>query len=82
MADPEGLADLARHHISEGYYPIGSFRDPNNPDRVTFTNLLGTELVRRDNTINRVPYRLRDTVLTSNGTRLVVIDDVLMPREQ
>jgi hypothetical protein len=80
MADRQALADVARHHISEGYYPVGSFRDPNDPDRATFTNLLGTELVRRNNAIDRVPYELLETVSTSSGSRLLVINTVLIPR--
>jgi uncharacterized surface protein with fasciclin (FAS1) repeats len=83
MADPEALADVARYHISEGYYPIGSFRNSDNPRRVDLTNLLGMDLVRRaDGTINGVAVRHVETALVSNGTRLIVIGQVLQPPEQ
>lgn len=83
MADPETLADVARYHISEGYYPIGSFRNPDNPRRIDLTNLLGMDLVRRaDGTINGVAVEQVETVLVSNGTRVIVIGQVLQPPEQ
>jgi len=83
MADPEALADLARYHISEGYYPIGSFRNPDNPRRIDLTNLLGIDLVRRaDGTINGVAVDQEDSVLVSDGTRITVIGQVLTPPEQ
>ncbi len=83
MADPQVLADVARYHISEGYYPSGSFRNPDNARRIDLTNLLGMDLVRRaDGTINGVAVEQVETALVSNGTRVIVIGQVLQRPEQ
>jgi uncharacterized surface protein with fasciclin (FAS1) repeats len=82
MADPEALADVARYHISEGYYPSGSFRNPDNPRRIDLTNLLGMELVRRaDGTINGISVPQLETIMVRNGTRIIAIGQVLQPAE-
>lgn len=63
--------------------PIGSFHNPDNPRRIDLTNLLGMELVHRaDGTINGVAVEQVETALASNGTRLIVINQVLQPPEQ
>jgi hypothetical protein len=65
------------------HYPIGSFHNPDNPRRIDLTNLLGMDLMHRaDGTINGVAVRQVETVLVSNGTRVIVIGQVLQPPEQ
>ncbi len=65
------------------HYPIGSFHNPNNPRRIDLTNLLGMDLARRaDGTINGLAVEQVETVLVSNGTRVIVIGQVLQLPEQ
>ncbi len=83
MADPEGLADLVRYHVVEGYYPRGGLTGEEGHIRV-LTNLLGMKLELLAN-----PFNINGTIVSdlqsymvANGSRVVPITAVLMPPEQ
>lgn len=87
-ADTEAMADVARHHIVEGYYSYGSFLDvgdaltvpTDTPGRIVITNLLGAELEHRyEGVINGVDVPVISAAMLSNGTRVRVIAQVLLP---
>ena len=88
MADPEVMADVARYHIVEAYYSYGSLFDlgdalrvpTDTPGRIVITNLLGTELEHRiDRALNGVNVPVISAGMLSNGTRVRVIPQVLLP---
>lgn len=87
-ADPEAMADVARYHITKGYYSYGSLFDlggaltvPTDASgHIVITNLLGAELVHRfDRAINGINIPVISGAMLSNGTRVRVITQVLLP---
>jgi hypothetical protein len=81
MADPEALADVARYHIGEGYYPFGNLRYPSL--RIVPTLLSGRDLeLRQDGTTNGLNITALVNLMVGNGTRMIPITRVLLPPKQ
>jgi uncharacterized surface protein with fasciclin (FAS1) repeats len=78
MSDPQALAELLRYHIVEGYYPIGTMPGP--PGQRIITNLQGTDLEIRVDTINGVGMGW-ESFMVRNGSRVNAIGQVLQPPE-
>jgi uncharacterized surface protein with fasciclin (FAS1) repeats len=87
MADPEALARMVRSHIVEGYYPWGNLSGKTwgVTDR-TLTNMEGEKLalvdIRGRYTINTDPVNQLTTIMVANGSRVIMIDKVLLPAAQ
>ena len=87
MADPEALARMVRSHIVEGYYPWGNLSGKTwgVTDR-TLTNMEGEKLALFDiggaYTINTDLVNQLGTIMVANGSRVIMIDKVLLPAAQ
>ncbi len=81
MADPKALANFLQAYIVAGFYPSGTLGH-GGFDR-TVTNLLGKPLVlfgQDDNfNINGVNVGLIDTTMVANGTRYMLIKQLIEP---
>lgn len=79
-ADPNALADIARYHIAEGYYPFGNLPSPETSESLSITNLLGSEIVFTGFGIyNGEPAHAVHELTLKNGSFIHAIDRVLTP---
>jgi uncharacterized surface protein with fasciclin (FAS1) repeats len=79
LADPEALEALLRGHIVEGYFPYGAMGPIGQGFNRTVTNLRGEQLTLTGNDINGQPMGSTVGVFVANGTRLMWINQLLLP---